>query len=263
MAEITTDSQQGAAGGEPTGAAAEPTPEAVAQPAVPAKKPPTTVLNGSGKTSGKGNATGPSNGSEPFMKRVQRATQSEVKKALGMSLDEAKAIIAKANSGAPAEPAAQIDSKQLIKLRQELDAAKRQIAANEQRYKKQLARKDDQRLESDLKFVAAQAGVVDADYALTLYARAVRGTADGAKPPAAAEFFQGLRTSHQFLFNAPPAAPAPVVTPVTTAPPESPAPGETKPTPAVAGTAPPPRTADKMSDQEFADYKRRQYGVAS
>lgn len=202
-----------------------------------------------------------------FKARLQREAAAEVRRRLGISLDEAEAIVKKTGSVAatPAGVATDVVAKlqaEKAKLEAEVIKTKKATADLEAKHKKDVQRLKDKQTESELKFIAKGYGIVDVDYAIHLFARAA--AAGQATDPQA--YFGSLKNSHVFLFQAPAAAPVvekpaePVVVTPTTAPPESTQPGEVKPPVAVATPGGTGQDVDKLDGPGFNRHMRSKYG---
>lgn len=217
---------------------------------------------------GKGHKRGPEIRipQQAFKSRVEREAAAIVKKRLGISLEEAEQIV-KAG-GVPAQTtstpagvtavANTTANDAIAKMQAENEKLRRQVAtANktaqdwQNKHKKDTSRLRDRQIETELKSEALRAGVVDPDYAVTLFARAA-AKGEASDP---AVFFGTLKTSHGHLFNGA-TAPAPVTVSPTTAPPESLQPGENKPSPTPAGTPATVANVEAMSPQDFNRHLR-------
>lgn len=202
-----------------------------------------------------------------FKKRIEREAAAEIKRRLGVSIEEAEAMIRKGGGAAPGATSQGVADEVVrklqaenLKLKNDAEKRRQEAAIAEKKRQREIARLRDRQIETELRYMAKSAGIVDADYACTLFARAAAKDTN-IEPE---KFFAGLRQSHAYLFTAAPAAPAPEPTvPAATAPPESKQPGETtppKPTPGESATAP-TVDVDKMSPSEFARHTRS-YGYA-
>ena len=193
-----------------------------------------------------------------FQVRVQRDAEQRVKARLGVSLEEAEAIVKR--GGVQATATSTVDEalrKENEKLRRESETRKRELELATRKHKKDITRLKDRQVDAELRLEAQRAGIVDPGYAVHLFSEAVR--ASQTNDPVA--FFAGMKKSHPHFFVAPVVA-APVEIPATTAPPESTQPGGVTPTPANAGTPTAPTNAEDMSTQDFNNYTRRQYGFS-
>lgn len=205
-----------------------------------------------------------------FKMRVDRHAAQIVKQRLGVSIEEAEKIIKAGGvtppSASPAGVADQAITKMqttLTRITNELNEVKNKNAALEKKNQKTIERMNDKLLDKDLRFLASQARVKDPDYAITLYARAVKAAAAaGEEIPKAEVYFPSLQATHAFLFEgATPAAPVPpVVVAPTTAPPESAIPGGATPPVAPPGAPPTQTSVDDMNAQDFNAHRRAKYG---
>jgi flagellar motor switch/type III secretory pathway protein FliN len=203
-----------------------------------------------------------------FKQRLQREAAAEVKRRLGITIEEAEAIVKKTDS--PQATSTGVANDVLVKLQQdkvklqaEVDKQKRTVADLEAKHKKDVTRLRDKQTEAELKFMAKGAGVTDVDYAIHLFARAA--AAGQTTDPTA--FFGGLKGTHSYLFLASvPSSPVvaeapPVAVPAVTAPLESSQPGETKPTPVTPTSATSKdASVENLSGQDFNRHMRSKYG---
>jgi hypothetical protein len=207
-----------------------------------------------------------------FKARVQREAAVEVKRRLGITIEEAEALVrAKGEGAAPGASGVAVANEVVDKLTREKNAAEARAKksetdrlALEAKHKKDVQRLKDKNIEAELRFTAKSAGITDPDYATHLFARAA-ASGQSTDPDA---FFTSLKTSHPFLFVAStaPAAipPKPTEVPAGTAPPESAQPGEAKPTPAPAGSSTAAENpVDQMNPTEFGKHMRQKYGYTS
>lgn len=216
-----------------------------------------------------------------FKKRLERETVKQLATKLGISREDAAAILsgekklvpagsapaAAAPGAAPAAaaPVVVTDPKiidRLSRVERDNRELSTRLAKSKEKVKKVRERERDKRVTLEIRHNALAVGVVDkyADFALDLFMKACR------KDPKIADdergYFTTLKTDYPFLFaGGAPAAAAPTV-PLrpTTAGPASTQPGEVKPNPAAAGTPPTEQNVDKMTDDEFREYKKQKYG---
>lgn len=239
---------------------------------IPATTP--VVVPTPAKQQGKPNGNGKPRGPEvripqaAFKARLQREAAAEVRRRLGISIDEAEAIVKKTASpaGTPAGVATDVVAKlqaEKAKLEAEITKSKKATADLEAKHKKDVQRLKDKQTEAELKFMAKGHGIVDVDYAIHLFARAA-ASGQATDPQA---YFGSLKNSHVFLFQAPVATtvvetkvePPAIITPVTT-PPESTQPGEVKPPVAAATTGGAGPDVDKLDGPGFNRHMRSKYG---
>jgi hypothetical protein len=207
---------------------------------------------------------------QAFVNRMKREAAMEVKRRLGITIEEAEELVKKSKeqpaSGAAAKGTADAivkAEKEASKLREENAALKRGQDQLRAKHEKEIRRLKDKQFESELAVEVSRAGITDpdcAELALTLYSRAVKDAKTANQEiPESGKFFAGLRESKPKLFGdgAAPAVPPPVVIPPTTAPPASAAPGGEPPKPTPAGGQPPAKTADDMTPEEFNQHLRR------
>lgn len=253
----------------PAAAPAAGTPSAAAAPAAaaPAPRAAAPAAGGGGKQKNKGGQPGgqPFHKQAGFKDRLQREAAAMVRKNLGMTIEEAKALLARGGAPAPAAAAAPAAAP-APGARRDPDAALRtKVHEQERRIEKQKnkiktlrTRHADEMVNQTMRQEALGVGIAadHVDFALNLYSQAVRATKEG-DPPESQVFFVGLRKTRAYLFR----EGAPVVTlSPTTAPPEGAGPGGETATPAGAGTPPKLPDAMEMSDSEFREHKRR-YGI--
>lgn len=266
MAENETQNQnQDPAAATPAG-----TPPPAAQPA--ATPPPAAAgqhQNGGGKNKGK-------RGPEvripvnQFKKRIQQEARGQaaklIQEQLGVSLEEAKTILAKAKEGG-AQPPADASARQVAddavkklqaenkRLQDAADKANRRAEDEAKKRQKEVSRLKEREILNHLNALAKELKINDPQYAIHLFARAAAAK-PGIKPE---EYFPSLKTTHPHLFAE---VAAPIV-PASTAPPESQQPGEVKPQPAPAGGQPGSAQAenvDDMSPQQFSKRTQSRYG---
>ncbi len=194
-----------------------------------------------------------------FKERVDREAANLIKNKLGISLEEATAIV-KAHQDGDADKAANE-----LALKSELDAAKKakedadlKLVEAEKKHKKDLQKQKDKMLESEIKLLATTAGAKDTDIAMHLFAKA----AAAGQTTDPKEFFETLKTEKPFLFGDGTAPPVKTVNP-TTAPLESKAPGEVTPSPTPPATTQPEKMADDLSPQDFNKRLKSRYGYNS
>jgi hypothetical protein len=254
-----TNTQQQQIPGTDSAAVAPPPPAAALEAAPPARKP---------KVKAKPEQHEQRRGSSDivipqgaFKARVQREAAVIVQRRLGVSLDEAEKIVkAGGQPGASASDTATAALRlENERLRKDRDKLKRESEDRVRKAEKSARRAGDRAITAEMRAEARLAGVVDADYAVHLLAKAA--LKDETIDPGA--FFGGLKKTHPHLFTQaveppPPAAPPPTLA-ATTAPPESPAVGGVKPAPAAAGSPPVTVDAEAMSDADFHAHQRN-YG---
>lgn len=200
------------------------------------------------------------------MKRIRREAIIEVKRRLGITLDEAESLV-KAGGAAQAgggKTAAQNTAEQALRvenerLRKQAARDKKEKEDQQKSFDKKIRRAEDKATEARLMAEARLAGITNPRYvkaAIDIYAEALN-SGETAEPGA---FFGKLRETDPAFFAVPvapvaPPAPPPPKVPATTTPPESQAAGEVRPTPANGGTG---KTinATEMSDQDFAAHQR-------
>lgn len=242
----------------------------------PATNPPTPAAPPSqaAKPNGQGAKRGPEVRipQAAFKARIEREAAAIVRKRLGISLEDAEKVV-KAGGQAPAANganAAQATADQAVaklqgeneKLRRDAETSKRRAEEWERKHRKDTQRLKDRQIESELRFLAAQTGIVDTEYAVHLFSRA--SASDKAQEPQ--PFFASLKTTHAYLFTTPTAPPPKAVTPVvmaTTAPPESGQPGESTPRPAAAGAPKAPTDVTDLPNSQFAERTRAVYGYTA
>lgn len=203
---------------------------------------------------------------QAFKARIQREAAVEIKRRLGITIEEAEKIV-KAGGVASAgggKNAAQNTADQAIQARAEAErwrtkakqAEKEKLEAQKS-FDKKLRRAEDKATEARLMAEARLAGITNPRYvkaAIDSYAEALNG-GETSEPAA---FFSGMRATDPAFFAAPAvAAPAPTLPRLapTTTPPESRAAGEVRPTPGNGGPAQ-PINANDLSDQDFAAHQR-------
>lgn len=261
----TTQSAESDAGTTQTGA---PTNSAVpgAQ-AAPAAAParPSAFVNGGQAKKRKGVIQIPESA---FKERVKREAAVEVKRRLGVSMEEAEAIVRRGGTqpAGQGQTAVQNTADSAVEqLRRENDNLRKhneRLAKSseeaQKKAKREVTRANDRRLEAELRAEARMAGCADPDYAVHLFAKAVQ-RGEASEP---ATYFAGLKTTNPALFAvavAPKPAPPQEVA-AETAPPESQAAGEVKPKPSPAGSPAGAKNAEDMSPQEFSAHQRGAYG---
>jgi hypothetical protein len=195
------------------------------------------------------------------MNRVKREAAMEVKRRLGVTIEEAEALVKKGGTqqasgdqsaaDKTAEKAILEAKKEAEKLRKENEGLKSQGEAQKRKHEKEVRRLKNKQFEAQLSAAAARAGISDVDYAVTLFAREV----SAGKTVEPETFFPSLRESKPHLFGT---VTAPVVPVVPTVPPTT-VPVETKapPVPTVAGASPIAKTADDDTPEEFNARLRR------
>lgn len=210
-----------------------------------------------------------------FMNRVQRQAASLIKAKLGVTLEEAETIVKNAAASTPGDADAKETADQAVakeraksaRLEKQLEEANRLAAVEKKRAAKDRERAANKLMEREVAHAAAIAGFRDPDYAMTLYARALKAALAEDKTLEASEYFSTIKgdEKYSYLFaktgaaETPVPKPAPVVVAPTTAPPESKAPGEATPAPKPAGGLPASKSADDMNTQEFASHARGKY----
>ena len=193
-----------------------------------------------------------------FKDRLGREAEALVRKTLGVSIEEAKAIVAAraaapgpaaAVPGAPAAAPSRRDPDE--KLRRENQDLANRVQKQSDRIKKLKTKNADERINMQMRGDALGVGIMEehVDFALNLLAGAIR-TALGKSeaPPDSRTFFAGLRKARAYLFRE---GTKEVTLRASTAPPESTAPGGETPT--QDGPATPPKKVDamEMSDEQF------------
>ena len=204
-----------------------------------------------------------------FKARVQREAAVEVKRRLGITIEEAEAIVKAggvAQAGAGKSAAQNTAEHALTQLRAENERLRgkakqveKEKLEQQKSFEKKLRRADDRATEARLMAEARLAGITNPRYvkaAIDIYADALNA-GEKAEP---AEFFGKLRETDPAFFAVPvapvvPPAPPPPRVAATTTPPESPAAGEVRPTPGNGGPGKIPNAAE-MSDQDFAAHQR-------
>lgn len=200
---------------------------------------------------------------DAFKARINREANALLKKNLGMSLDEAKALVQGRQTNAatgnhvitenvhPSDATARYEA-QIAKAKRDAAVSAKAAKSWQDKHAKDTRRLRDRAIETELRFEAARAGIVDTDYAIHLFAR------EAAKNEAAVptKFFGGLKSTHPHLFTATAPSEVPVEVPVTTAPPESLQPGEARPLPSATGTPPALPNAENMDQQQFSSHLR-------
>lgn len=194
-----------------------------------------------------------------FRKRVDQEAARIIKKKLGISLEEAIEKLAESSEPAPTPapagtPAA--PDKRVQKILGDNTRLEARIDKLKKRLRKAKTHARDQILDMEIRHDAISAGIkaADVDYAVNLYRQAC--IAAGENPPDTTKFFPGLRATRSYLFTDG-SAPPPVELKPTTAPPESLQPGEETPSPTGTRVAPPVKSVDDMTDQEFAAHKKK------
>lgn len=206
-----------------------------------------------------------------FAERVDRALNEKAKEVLGCTVEEAKALLEAAKKQIPEDPNLKAN---LEKLQRKVARLAEKNKAAKERVGLIRARERDRRMKTELQAAMSRAGIVDEhmDFALDLFKKHVRSEGDRI-PKDAKElqsytnsYFAGLRATRAYLFGEaapaqPPARPVPPNRP-STAPPADPNARREEP-PSPRGAPPPPRqkTVDEMDPQEFARYRRAQYGA--
>ena len=204
-----------------------------------------------------------------FKARVQREAAVEVKRRLGITIEEAEGIVkaggvVQAGAG---KTAVQATADQALaqlraeneRLRGKAKQVEKEKLEQQKSFEKKLRRADDRATEARLMAEARLAGITNPRYikaAIDVYADALNG-GETSEPGA---FFAKMRETDPAFFAAPvspvvpPAPPRPRVA-ATTTPPESPAAGEVRPTPGSAGPAK-IVNAEDLSDRDFAALQR-------
>lgn len=203
-----------------------------------------------------------------FKARVAREAAAEVRRRLGVSMEEAEKAVKSGGTpttpvagGAPAAVQANQMADEAVKKLQrdnerlKLESARHKKMAEDTAKKgaREIARMKDKQVEAELRQFAASAGFNDPDIFIHMFMRAV--VADKALTPQG--YVEKLKATHAYMFGVAP--PPPVKVMPSTAPPESKQPGEKKPEQQPAGNAAAsPKTPDveKMSPQEFARHAR-------
>jgi hypothetical protein len=208
---------------------------------------------------------------QAFVNRVKREAAMEVKRRLGITIEDAEALVKKGGTQAASGDQSAVQKttdKALAEAKKEAEEARKETAQlrgqNEslkKKHEKEVKRLKNKQFEAQLSASASKAGIVDTDYAVTLFAREVSKGTGEVDPD---KFFAGLKETKPHLFSATAAAapaavtvPPVVVIPPTTAPKESTAPGEATPTPSAPGVTPPQKTADDDTPEEFNARLRR------
>ena len=206
---------------------------------------------------------------QAFMNRVKREAAMEVKRRLGITIEEAEALVKKGGtqqaSGDKSATDKTVDKalaeakKEADALRKENEGLKSQSEAQKRKHEKEVRRLKNKQFEADLRAEIARSGIVDDDLvelALTKYSGEVtRATAEKRDTPRLADFLKALRESKPHLFGA---TTAPVVPTVPTVTPTT-VPVETTgaPKPSESGKSPPAKTADDDTPEEFNARLRR------
>jgi Sec-independent protein translocase protein TatA len=208
-----------------------------------------------------------------FKARITREADKilidRAKETLGVSIEEAKAIIAKDRAAAGGAPAAAGDpgattsdeKKRLQQLEEENTRLKQQGEDDKRRSRRAVNRQKDERLAAELQAIAAQSGIKGdrpLSYAVNEYRAAVLATPDGTEPPQPAPFFSELLKTLPNL-GAPGASSAPPVV-VDQHPTTAPAGAPPPPPPAAPGARQAPRNAEEMSQEEFARHSQSVHG---
>ena len=212
---------------------------------------------------------------ERLKERIAREARGQLKEILGMSVEDAKKILA-ANAAAAAKNGKRQDRAQRREER-DIDRAQRaaeilreQVDKKKRAIKRTKERAEMDRLEHQMVRAALAAGIDDehVDFALELLRKHQLAQPAGADASAtfdARAFFVGLRPKYGYLFAspAPAAQPAPIDAPATTSPPQTSAPGGQGTSPGEPRPRPEPVNADKMTDAQFRAHRRSQYGVTT
>ncbi len=215
-----------------------------------------------------------------FGKRLKRETAVAVERALGMSLEDAKKKL-REGGGAPAatvpaagQPAATVPAgggRSAGNKDRELEQAKKRVAelearnkASREKVKKIKQRTRDQINHERMRSIAIGVGVHPryVGFAFEQFAAEVAKTPLDKTPPDPSEFFAGLKKTDPMIFNgatAPVAAVLPEL-PAASAPPASVNPGGVTPVIPINTKLPDAVDVDKMSEREFAAYRRSTYG---
>jgi hypothetical protein len=256
----------------PPPAAGAPPPVVASPPKAAATRQPAGKQKGRGKPQRRDIVEIPT---QAFKARVQREAAVEIKRRLGITLEEAEAMV-KAGGVAPAgagKSAAQNTADQVVaQLRAENERLRGKIKQSDKEKEelrksteKKIRRAEDRATEARLMAEARLAGITNPRYikaAIDIYAEALN-SGETAEPSV---FFGQLKETDPAFFAAPsaaaapPAAPPPPVVAATTVPPESAAAGEVRPSPGSNGAGM-PKNAESMSDQEFASHQRT-YGFS-
>lgn len=214
------------------------------------------------------------------MKRVNRRTAKIIENKLGMTLEEAAELLAArgeaapggaapaagpAPSAAPAAPAAPAgesdrDRRKRIKLEEDNAKLRERLTRQKDRTKRVRRNERDNTEAMEMRLNAVATGISDehADFALELFRKAVAAMPED-KYPEPRAFFAGLKAKRAYLFTGGvPAERVPV--PGSSAAPESRQPGGGQDE-GGGGRAPAPVDVDKMTAQEFKDYRERTYGA--
>jgi hypothetical protein len=205
-------------------------------------------------------------------KKIRRAADALLRERLGVeSLDEAAAIVAAAKK--KEQPAADAGAPVPKDEKAKAALAKKQarIAELKKRVKRARAAGQARAVDLEIQLEAARAGVLpdEVDYA-TSKLRSAWAALDPAKAPTTEAavsdfvrtFFTDLKAKKPHIFSAGSAPPPKVPVTPTTAPPESAQPGGGAPPPAArdskSGTTP---DVDKMSPQEFENFRASTFHV--
>lgn len=211
-----------------------------------------------------------------FLSRVERQAASLIKAKLGVTLEEAETIVKNASTTtkegataqATADQALEKERSKASRLEKQLEEANRLAAVEKKKNAKDREKAANRLMEREVSHAAAMAGFRDPDYAMTLYARALKAALAKEETLDAAEYFASIKgdDKYSYLFSKssgaaePVAKPAPVVVAPTTSAPESKKPGEETPAPKGAGGLPAAKTADDMDRGAFADHVKGKYG---
>lgn len=207
------------------------------------------------------------------MKRVNRRTAKIIENKLGMTLEEAAELLAARGEAAPgaapgAAPAAPAvtagesdrDRRKRIKLEEDNAKLRERLTRQKDRTKRVRRNERDNTEAMEMRLNAVATGISDehADFALELFRKAVAAMPED-KYPEPRAFFAGLKAKRAYLFTGGvPAERVPV--PGSSAAPESRQPGGGQDE-GGGGRAPAPVDVDKMTAQEFKDYRERTYGA--
>lgn len=212
-----------------------------------------------------------------FMKRVT----SLVKSKLGMTLEEAAAVVNAGGTPAPTQvvtPAVVADQvvakhrQEVARLTAQIETEKRERAKADKKTTKDRERHANALMERDIVYAAQLSGFKDPDYAKVVAARAVRAELAAGREVDKATFFSTLFAStlkadpgYTHFYAAPTQVVAPVVTPPvavtpTITPPESQSQGGDPPSPKPPASPSPTKSVDDMTPEEFNRHASSRYG---
>lgn len=270
-------SAAGAGAGAPTGTGTE---QPTGAPPPPSPPPPPLPAIGTPPARAAAPPPKPPKGSPPpldsdprFLKRVRQEASRQLRRELGddVSLEDVKRLLAEQKAkatGAPPPPNGKTARE--IELEQQLADRDARIKKQNSKLVKTKKRQERDKTRNEMRLEARTAGIQEryVNFALTEYGglfASFVSNPDSVDPVVKAAFsmepevdgqavFAYIRAQQPMIGEA-----APTIVPLspTTAPPASRAPGERTPLPKPPASAPKPFDASKLTDEEWAAYKRK------